>query len=134
MFNSTRRNKIKNDKIMRWKIELSQYCYDIIYREGKFNVVPDALPGAYCASTAINALYRIHADLCHPGMTRIYYYVRLRSLLYSLDNMKRMTEASSICCEIKPRFYKPPPRNLIKSSQPFERLSMDFNHRWAQVR
>ena len=30
MFNSTRRNKIKNDKIKRWKIELSQYCCDIV--------------------------------------------------------------------------------------------------------
>ena len=115
MFNSTRRNKIKNDKIMRWKIELSQYCYDIVYREGKFNVVPDALSRAYCSSTTVNALYRIHADLCHPGITRMYHYVRLRNLPYSLDDVKRMTEACSICCEIKPRFYKPPPANLIKS-------------------
>ena len=38
MFGNSRRNKIKNDKIMRWRIELSQYCYDILYRQGKFNV------------------------------------------------------------------------------------------------
>ena len=63
MFNSTRRNKIKNDEIMRWKIELSQYCYNILYHEGKFNVVPDVLLRAYCAGTTVNALYRIHADL-----------------------------------------------------------------------
>ena len=32
MFGNSRRNKIKNDKIMRWRMELSQYCYDIVYR------------------------------------------------------------------------------------------------------
>ena len=53
MFNSTRRNKIKNDKTMRWKIELSQYCYSIVYRKG--NLTFDALLRAYCASTTVNA-------------------------------------------------------------------------------
>ena len=80
MFNSTRRNKIKNEKIIRSKIELSQYCYNIVYCEGKFNVVPDALSRAYCASTIVNALNRIHADLCHPGITRMYHYVGHRNL------------------------------------------------------
>ena len=37
-----------------------------------------------------------------------------------------MTSACAICCEIKPKFFKSPIVNLIKSSQPFERLSMDF--------
>ena len=45
---------------------------------------------------------------------------------YSLDDVKRITSACAICCEIKPKFFKPPIVNLIKSSQPFERLSMDF--------
>ena len=44
----------------------------------------------------------------------------------SLDDVKKMTSACGICCEIKPKFFKPPIVNLIKSSQPFERLSMDF--------
>ena len=43
MFVYSSRNKIKNDKIMRWNIELSQYFYNIVYRQGKFNVVSDAL-------------------------------------------------------------------------------------------
>ena len=37
-----------------------------------------------------------------------------------------MTSACTICCEIKPKFLKPSIVNLIKSSQPFERLNMDF--------
>ena len=114
---------------MRWRMELSQYCYDIVYRQGKFNVVSDALSRVYCA--AVNALYRmrfieIHAGLCHAGINRMYHYIRQRNLPYSLDDVKRMTSACGICCEIKPKFFKPPIVNLIKSSQPFERLSMDF--------
>ena len=56
----------------------------------------------------------------------MHHYVRLYNLPYLLDDVKRMTEACSIRCEIKPRFYQPPPANLIKSSQPFEQRSMDF--------
>ena len=75
---------------MRWRMELSQYCYDIVYRQGKFNVVSDALSRVYCA--AVNALYRmrfieIHAGLCHAGINRMYHYIRQRNLPYSLDDV-----------------------------------------------
>ena len=111
---------------MHWRIELSQYCYDIVFREGKFKVVPDILSHVYCGSTTVDALYRIHANPCHPGVTRMYHYIHFCNLPYSLDDVKCITEACSICCEVKPRFYKPPSATLIKCSQPFERLSMDF--------
>ena len=50
----------------------------------------------------------------------MYHYV------YSLKDIKQMIAGCSICCEIKLRFDKPPQGTLIKSSQPFERLSIDF--------
>ena len=37
-----------------------------------------------------------------------------------------MTSACAICCEIKPKFFKLPIVNLIKSLQPFEKLNMHF--------
>ena len=88
VFGNSRRNNTKNDKIMRWRIELSQYCHDIVYRQGKFNVVFDALSRVHCAATTVNALYRIHADLCHPGITRMYHDIRQRNLPYLLDDVK----------------------------------------------
>ena len=91
MFGNSRRNKIKNDKGMRWKIELRQYCFDIVYRQGKFNVVSDALSRVYCAATIVNALYKTHAGLCHLGITRMYHYVRQKSLPYLLDDIKKMS-------------------------------------------
>ena len=36
MYNSYS-SKIKNDKVMRWRVELSSYKYDIVYRPGKDN-------------------------------------------------------------------------------------------------
>ena len=110
MFGNSRRNRIKNDKIMRWRMELNQY-YDIVY-QGKFNVVSDTLSRVYCTAATVNALYRIHAGLCHPGITGMYHYVRQRNLPYSLDDVKRMTSACAICCEIKPKFFKPSIVNL----------------------
>ena len=126
MFGNSWRNKIKNDKIMWWRMELSQYCYDIVYRQRKFNVVFDALRRVYCSATTVNVLYRIHAFLCHSGITRMYHNIQQKNLPYLLDDVKKMTSASAICCKIKPKFFKPPIVNLIKSSQPFERLSMNF--------
>ena len=56
----------------------------------------------------------------------MFYYVGHGNLPYSLDDAKQINEACLICSEIKPRFYQPPPAHLIKSSQPFQRLSKDF--------
>ena len=56
----------------------------------------------------------------------MYHYIRQTNLPYSLDDVKRMTSACAICCEIKPKFFKPPIVNLFKSLQPFQRVSIDF--------
>ena len=37
-----------------------------------------------------------------------------------------MVNQCRLCSEIKPNFYKPPNAQLIKATQPFERLSLDF--------
>ena len=50
MFDQRNRSKIKKDKIMRWRIELACYSFDIVYHPGKDNVLPDALSRATCAS------------------------------------------------------------------------------------
>ena len=61
MLGNSRRSKIKNEEIMLWRKKLSQYCYDIVYLQGKFNVASDSLPRVYCAGTIVNALYRIYS-------------------------------------------------------------------------
>ena len=127
IYDCQHRGKVKNDKIQRWKIELSCYNYDVIYRPGPENQAADALSRATCGANSVsNDLQEIHDSLCHPGVTRMCHFVRSRNLPHSVEEIKQMTANCSICRVIKPSFYKPPNQKLIKATQPFERLSVDF--------
>lgn len=42
-------NKIKNDKIMRWRLEMSCFQFDVVYRAGRENQVADTM-SRICAS------------------------------------------------------------------------------------
>lgn len=120
-------SKIKNDKIQRWRLELSNFNFDIVYRPGKENIVADALSRVnnMIASTTSNDLMQLHKNLCHPGVTRMVHWVRSKSLAYSVEDVRRVTASCPICAEIKPRFMRSS-GTLIKATVPFERLSMDF--------
>ena len=67
MYDKKRRSKVKNDKILRWRLEHSQYDYEIICAAGKYSSVPDTISRGYCASVSQSSLYEIHTALCHPG-------------------------------------------------------------------
>ncbi|KAJ4425337.1 hypothetical protein ANN_27952, partial [Periplaneta americana] len=75
MFNNTTKNKIKNEKIKRWQLELSCYKYDIVYRPGRENAVADAF-SRICSATEMpgDKLRTLHQALCHPGITRLYHW------------------------------------------------------------
>lgn len=127
MFHKNKFGKIKNDKIQRWRIELGCYNYDIVYRPGKENTAADTLSRAHCGATLNReTLSELHRRLCHPGVTRLAHFVRVRNLPYSLDDVKRVCSECPQCARLKPRFFKPPQTSLIKATQPFERLSIDF--------
>ena len=126
MFDQRYKGKIKNDKIMRWRVELLCYSFDIVYRPGKENVPPDTFSRSVCAALTNNSLYVLHQSLCHPGITRKSHFVRARNLPYSVEEIKAMTNTCRICCECKPRFHRPGMSHLIKATQAFERLNVDF--------
>ena len=127
MFDNKQRGKIKNDKIMRWRTELSCYQFNIVYRPGAENIPPDTLSRAFCAaSPSAESLGELHNSLCHPGVTRMYHFVKTRNLPYSIEDVRRMTKACRVCAEHKPQFYSPAQAHLIKATQPFERLNIDF--------
>ena len=46
--------------------------------------------------------------------------------LYSFHCVKRTTQACKQCRECKPQYYSSEPSYLIKATQPFERLNLDF--------
>jgi transposase InsO family protein len=126
MFDCAHKSKIKNDKITRWRVELACYSYDIVYRPGRLNVAADALSRATCASTSTRSLSELHSMLCHPGVRRLLHFVKSKNLPYSTDEVRQVCSACKICAQLKPRFCSTNDKHLIKATQPFERLSMDF--------
>ena len=82
MFDSKHRGKIKNDKIIRWRIQLSTYNFDILYRCGAENILADTFSRIRCMSLTVDKLYELHEALGHPGVTRMLHFVK--SKIYSL--------------------------------------------------
>lgn len=126
MYDKQHKGKVKNDKIQRWKLELSCFHYDIRYRPGDQNKPADTLSRNHCVSAMSNTdLQQLHNTLCHPGVTRMLHFVRSKNLPFSVTDVKDVIKRCETCAELKPRFIKPTGR-LIKATQPFERISVDF--------
>ena len=126
MFEKTHKGRIKNDKIYRWRLDLACYSFDIRYRPGEENVSADTFSRVYCSALSTNTLMELHDQLCHPGVTRMHAFIRSRNLPFSVDDVKKVTGQCVVCQSCKPQFYKPPTAHLIKATQPFERLNIDF--------
>ena len=129
VFDSRRRTKVKNNKVLGWRLELASFSYTIRYRPGKLNVASNALSRAHCASLStgkIDFLMDIHKELCCPGVTRLLQFVRSKNLPFSTNDVKEVCNRCPTCSEIKPRFFTSPPNTLIKATQPMERLNIDF--------
>ena len=105
MFDTQHKGKIKNEKILRWKVELMPYSFDVQHRPGKLNNAADALSRNLCASTSSNKLCELHKSLCHPGITRLLHFVRARNLPYSVDDVRRAVSSCQTCNKCKPAFY-----------------------------
>ena len=148
MFDNRKHGKIKNDKIARWRMDLSDYHYDIIYRPGKENRCAHTLSRNSTTTSACAALLyfpkddtptiasttsistkqnlkQIHDALCHPGVTPFNHFVKSRNLPHSVGEVKQITETCPDCCELKPSFLKTS-GTLIHATQPFQRLNIDF--------
>ena len=127
MFDKKHQGKIKNDKIYRWRMELSCYSFDIEHTPGVQNIPADTFSRSTCSGTVnTNKLYHVHDSLCHPGVTRLFHFVKTKNLTYTLEEVREMIKACQTCAENKPHFYRPEASHLIKATQPFERLSCDF--------
>ena len=126
MLDTRHASKIKNEKIVRWRIELSSFCFTIVHRPGKENVGADTLSRAFCGAVTLYRLRDLHVALCHPGVTRMAHYVCTKNLPYSLADIREMTANCKECLEIKPQFVHSDGTHLIKATQPFEKLNLDF--------
>ena len=125
MFDNRKRSKIKNSKNQSWRLELAEFSYAIQYQEGKDNVFPDSFTRAHCAAIS-TSLEEIHAQLCHPGVTRLLHFVKAKNLPFSTQDVRDVCSTCRICAELKPKFYQSQNSKLVKAMHPMERLSIDF--------
>jgi hypothetical protein len=133
IFDVKHSNKIKNEKLARWRLELSSLSFDVLYRPGPQNKGADALSRAFCASTCalmpnVNLLNKLHVDLCHPGVERMFHFVKTKNLPYSVDNVKTIVNSCNQCARTKPRFFtaRSHDNHLIKALHCLDRLNIDF--------
>ena len=121
------KSRIKNEKLARWRMELSEFHYDILYRKGTENTTADALSRVVSCTTETINLKDLHENLAHPGITRMWEYIQRHSLPFSLEDVRSINSNCRTCLECKPNFYNAnPTTHLIKSTQTFERLNVDI--------
>ena len=68
----------------------------------------------------------LHETLAHPVVTQLYEYIQRDKVPMSLDEAKRVTAKCKMCAVWIPRFLRPRVNGLIRSSKPWERLSIDI--------
>jgi len=71
MYSGENCGKIKNDKVLRWRMELNEFDFDIVYRSGKLNSAPDAFSRVYCASMHGTALHNISMPCCVTRVSHV---------------------------------------------------------------
>jgi len=129
MFDQHHKGKIKNSKILSRRLELAQFSYDIRHRPGVDNVAADAF-SRVCLATSNTGhspkLHELHQPLAHPGYARLYHFVRQRNLPFSSEETKGICRNCKTCAEVKPQFFQPASRPLIKAVRPWDRVSVDF--------
>ena len=116
MFDQKNRGKIKNTKIMVWRLELEQLKYSISHRPGKDNVAPDAMSriSRICSSMfSVSQLRLLHDQLGHPGFARMYNFIRSRNLPYTSEETKDIIDKCRTCLRLK-RIFLTPHRNLLR--------------------
>ena len=119
-------NKINSDNIARWRLEPTSYscmhCCASAWDRKCWSRHSDSSSLWLCSTKPRD----LHVAVCHPGVTRMGHFVRTKSLPFSLNDIREMTSQCEECQQIKPHFVRSNDARLIKATQVFERLNLDF--------
>lgn len=136
MFDTTKvQSRVKNAKLARWRIELSEFTYNIQYRPGPLNTVADALSRVASFSLDVplsvdqrqKVIKTAHMNMGHPGVSRLAKFLKTMYRWEGLDSdVNVFVKSCKLCCEVKPRFHRPPKVPLVRAERPWERISIDF--------
>jgi len=126
MFDQRNHGKIKNSKIQAWRAELGMFAYEVKHRSGKENAATDALSRVCSVAGRPSSLKGLHELLGHPGITRLWHFVRSKNLPFPLEEVRQTCLNCHTCSVLKPHFYRPTQEHLVKETSAWERLSVDF--------
>jgi hypothetical protein len=98
---------IKNEKIMRWRLELACFKFDVIYRPGNRNTTADTLSRITAAIGSGVNLTSLHYALCHPGISQTKCWVHTKNLPFSIDDIREVTNECPVGNELKGNELKP---------------------------
>ena len=74
-----------------------------------------------------SSLKGLHESLGHPGITRLWHFVRSKYLPFPLEEVRQTClNCHTSCSLLKPRFYRPKQEHLVKATSVWERVSVDF--------
>ena len=116
MFDAKHSSKIKNEKILRWRLELLSFSYTVLHRPGKQNTGPDTLSRGFCGNIGADHLRNLRSALYHPGVTCMNHFVRSKNLPYSISEIRQMTSNCEVCSELKPIFAQLETGQSIKTT------------------
>lgn len=54
-----------------------------------------------CVSSTAVEIVNLHRTLCHPGVAGFYCYIRMKNLIYSMEDVKNVVSFRVICCKVK---------------------------------
>jgi len=77
MYDTKNHGNYKNEKNLRWHIELTQFDFDIVYGTTQINYAPDTLSRAYFVGIPKSTFSESHKSLPNPGITSLYRFARL---------------------------------------------------------
>lgn len=93
----------------------------ISYRPGKNNIPADMHSYAHCGDTISGKkVWELHFCLCHPGATRFIHFIKIRNLMYFIEEILKGCQEWPECGHLGPKFCSPDSTTLIKESQSME--------------
>ena len=128
IFDCFKTSKIKADRMIKWKILLGEFSYDIQYRPGTSNLGADGFSrlthqgtkgkknrkmGLGLSSTDkmknTSVLSQLHRSMGHPGVIRLWHLVKDRNLAYDFSDVESICESRQVRSKIKPKYFKAEP-------------------------
>ncbi|KAI0988326.1 hypothetical protein GJ496_004047 [Pomphorhynchus laevis] len=132
LLSANTKSNIKNNKLCRWKLKLSEFNYEIKYRLGHDNQGSDTLSRHSCMIVSHRSKDQVntHRILCHLGETRMWYYIRSLNLPSTLQEVRDILSKYNVCARLRPRHLAPLPQDnayLPDSNDPTETVELQDN-------